>query len=368
MGEILGLGISHWPRFGQPDDMMSIWLRRTLEDPDIPADKKDPASWPARMREEWGNDEGLAKAPEHRAAMLAGLRRVRKALDDFRPDVVVVWGDDQYENFNEDIIPAFCVLGYQDDLDCKPWGNMPNHWGEGDQTTFRVKMAPEIAKKLATGLLEQEIDVAYAYKPLHYPGLPHAFMNSVLYLDYDRSGFPYPMIPFQVNCYGRYVISHHGIGFPFAEATKPLDPPAPSPKRCFDVGRAVARFFANSPWRVALIASSSWSHGFLCDKTWHLYPDVPADRRLYEAMVKGDWSVWTSTALADIEASGQHELLNWFCLAGAMSQLGYEVAWSDFVETYVYNSDKVSAIFGAPVGNGAARASVSESAVSPVGR
>ena len=345
MGEILGLGISHWPRFGQRDDMMSVWLRRTLEDPDIPADKKDPATWPARMREEWGTDEGLAKAAEHRAAMLEGLRRVRKALDDFKPDAVVVWGDDQYENFREDVIPAFCVLAYQQDLDCKPWGEMPNHWDEGSEKTFHVKMAPEIGKYLASGLLEQNVDVAYAYKPLHYPGLPHAFMNSVLYLDYDRVGFPYPMVPFQVNCYGRYVISHRGIGFPYAEADKPLDPPAPSPARCFEIGRATARVLSKSPWRVAVIASSSWSHGFLCDKNWHLYPDVPADRRLYEAMLRRDWSVWTQTPLKDIEDSGQHELLNWFCLMGAMSELGSELRWSDFVETYVYNSDKVSAIF-----------------------
>jgi len=355
MGEILGLGISHWPRFGQKDDMLSYWLRKTLEDPDIPADKKDPATWPARMREEWGNDQGLAKAPEHRAGMLAGLRRVRKALDDFKPDAVIVWGDDQYENFREDVIPAFCVLAYQEDLECKPWGAQPNHWDETSETTFRIKMAPEISKYLASGLLDEQFDVAYAYKPLHYPGLPHAFMNSVLYLDYDRVGFPYPMIPFQVNCYGRDVISHHGIGFPYAEANKPLDPPAPSPRRCFDIGRATARVLAKSPWRIALIASSSWSHGFLCDKNWHLYPDVASDRNLYDAMLKRDWKVWYETPLKDIEDSGQHELLNWFCLNGAMSELGYEVKWSDFVETYVYNSDKVSAIFGPAAGNGTAR-------------
>jgi len=52
--------------------------------------------------------------------------------------------------------------------------------------------------------------------------------------------FPHPLIPFPVNCYGRYVISHHGFGFPYAEANKPLDPPSPSPKRCFDLGRAAA--------------------------------------------------------------------------------------------------------------------------------
>jgi hypothetical protein len=333
---------------------MSIWLRRTLEDPLIPAEKKDPASWPERMREEWGSDEGLEKAQEHRDAMVAGLRTVRAALDDFKPEAVIIWGDDQYENFREDLIPAFCVLAYEEDQVCKPWGAMPNAWGEDKDTTFVVKSAPRIGKHLAVGMLEEQFDIAYAYKPLHFQGVAHAFINAVMYLDYDRKGFPYPVVPFQVNCYGRYVISHKGIGFPYSEANVPLDPPSPSPARCFDLGRATARVMAKSSYRVALLASSSWSHAFLCDKTSHLWPDVVADRRFYDAMISGDWQTWRNAPLAEIEASGQHELLNWFCLFGAMTELGYVVKWSEFVETYVYNSDKVAAIFGAPVAGGPA--------------
>ena len=80
------------------------------------------------------------------------------------------------------------MLAYQDDLECKPWGAMPNYWDENKDTTFNVKSAPEISKYLATGMLEEEFDIAYAYRPLHFPHLPHAFMNTVLYLDYDRVG------------------------------------------------------------------------------------------------------------------------------------------------------------------------------------
>ena len=59
-----------------------------------------------------------------------------------------------------------------------------------------------------------------------------------------------------------------------------LDPPAPTPRRLFDLGAAVARIMSASPWRVALLASSGWSHAFLTEKTHFLYPDTPADRRL----------------------------------------------------------------------------------------
>ena len=34
---------------------------------------------------------------------------MREALDAFKPDIVLIWGDDQYENFKRDCIPAFCV-------------------------------------------------------------------------------------------------------------------------------------------------------------------------------------------------------------------------------------------------------------------
>jgi hypothetical protein len=107
----------------------------------------------------------------------------------------------------------------------------------------------------------------------------------------------------------------------------------------------VARVLKASPWRVALVASSSWSHAFLVNKHWQLYPDVPADRRLYDAMLRGDYAAWRDTPLAEVIEAGQQEVLNWFCLMGAMSELRRPLTWSQFVETYVFNSTKVAAIF-----------------------
>ena len=60
---------------------------------------------------ELGNDGGKSSARRYGARMADDFRAIRKALDDFNPDLVLIWGDDQYENFREDIIPAFCVLG-----------------------------------------------------------------------------------------------------------------------------------------------------------------------------------------------------------------------------------------------------------------
>lgn len=361
MAEVLGIGVSHYPPFSGNDSDMANILRGRLQDRGVPAAAKDPAGWPALMRQEWGDDQGASAGTRHREAMLVGLRKVRAALDDFKPDFVLIWGDDQYENFKEDIVPPFCVHAYED-MDVYPWrhasesamfskgedewgGGKPNAWGESADTRVPLRFHREAAKHLVTELLGAEFDIAYAYKPLHHPGLAHAHLNSILYLDYDRKGFAYPLVPFSVNCYGRQVISYRGFISRFEDRGRPLDPPSPSPRRCFDLGAAVARICRDSPWRVALLASSSWSHAFLVDKTWRMQPDVAADRALHRAMVEGDYARWRNYTLAQIEDSAQQEVLNWFALVGAMSALGQRCTWSDFVETYLFNSSKVAAIF-----------------------
>jgi hypothetical protein len=301
------------------------------------------------MRVEWGEDEGASHARIHRDAIVAQLRAARRALDEFAPDIVVIWGDDQYENFHDDIVPAFCVMAY-DHMQFQPWlkQGSENYWGEPKEQTFVARGHRIAAKHLATELLGQAFDVAYAYRPLHAP-LGHAFRNSVLYLDWDRTGLNYPIVPVSINCYGRRLVVQKGY---LADLLDPptsdrLDPPSPSPSRCFDFGAACARAFADTPWRVALVASSSWSHAFLTEKHHYLYPDHDADRELYQALIEGDYGTWRNRSLAQIEASGQQELLNWFCLIGAMAELDQRTVDATYFESSIMNSNKVIATFRA---------------------
>jgi hypothetical protein len=347
MGAMLGLGVTHVPLLAGRDEDMTRILRRVLQDPDLPERYRRPEGWPEAMRQEWGADEGLAAARRHRAALVSWFRKARRALDEFAPDVVVIWGDDQYENFREDIIPPFCVLAYEA-IEHRPWAESrwKNVWDEPADTTFVYKGHRPAAKFLVSRLLDAGFDCSYAYRPLHHP-LGHAFMNTLLFLDYDRQGFPYPVIPFQVNCYGRRVIAQHGgLGALAAMSDDDrLDPPSPQPWRCFDLGRAAARAMASAPWRVAFVASSSWSHAFLTPKHHLLYPDVAADRAMYETLRAGKWDAWRQTPLAAIEERGQQEMLNWMCLAGAMAELGRRPDETEIVESHIFNSTKVFAVF-----------------------
>jgi aromatic ring-opening dioxygenase LigB subunit len=124
-----------------------------------------------------------------------------------------------------------------------------------------------------------------------------------------------------------------------------LDPPGPTPQRCYEFGKAVGKTLRQRDERVAIVASSSWSHAFLNDRDWHIRPNTESDRRFYDAMVAGDHSIWLSATGKDIIRDGQHEMLNWFCLLGALSELGLQLDWSDFVETEVFNSNKAFAVF-----------------------
>ena len=62
-------------------------------------------------------------------------------------------------------------------------------------------------------------------------------------------------------------------------------------------------------------------------------------------MLDRDYERWRSTSLQQVEDAGQQEVLNWWALLGAMEALDAKLEWSQFVETHIFNSNKVFAIF-----------------------
>src|SRR5207302_1850642 len=243
MGEILGIGVTHFPGLMLPDPYMSSFLSRTLKSDRVPAEMKEPARWPEPLRQELAANENGAAAGEHRRRLVGGFRKAREALDAFKPDFVLIWGDDQYENFREDGVPSFCVFAL-DSVDSKPYArpgrSNANVWGEGPDTVIHTKGHYAAASTLAANLIKADYDVSYAYRMRYENGLPHAFINTILYLDYDRKGFPWPVVPFHVNCYGSSVIAKRGSTAHLTGDADPnlVDPPGPNPGRCFDVGGA----------------------------------------------------------------------------------------------------------------------------------
>ena len=348
MAEILGVGLTHYPGYYMLDADMSVFLRRELGSGRVPPELQDPTRWPALMREEWANDQGAKAAIEHRRRGIAAFRALRERIDAFRPDLVLMWGDDQYENFVEDVVPPFCLY-ILDRIESYPHKQtksfMPkqNIWGEAPDMPFVHRGHAKAARFLANELSKRGIDVPYSYR-LRYPrGLAHAFINTLTFLDYDRKGFDYPLIPFHVNFYGGDLIRRHSN--PMAFEANEIDPPAPSAKNCFDIGRAIARIFKDSKFRVALIASSSWSHASLTDKHHRLFPDQEADHLRLAELKQNRFDTWRDLESSTIVDAGQHEFLNWVCLGGAMTELGAKAEVVDYLETHVFNSTQCFAVF-----------------------
>ena len=347
MGEILGMASTHWPLLIPPDDGHPWPFQMVMErTPNFPEHLKNPSNWPEQARIEYGEDEGVSAHKEHRERLVKAFRVMKGEIEAFNPDFIVMFGDDQYENFKEDIIPPFCVLAY-DEYVSYPFkrGFMPgrNVWGEPEDHPIKMRSNPKAARWLTRRLLEEGIDMSYAYKPLHWEGLGHAFVNIQMYLDYDRKGFDYPIIPIQVNCYGSRVIRNRGgIG---GDPSMEPDPPSPSPKRCFQVGQAVARILKDSPYRTVIFGSGGWSHGFLTEKNDFLWPDIESDRLRLRQLEDGGGEEWQNITVAEIEDAGQQELLNWICVAGAMHEVKQKPEILDYLETYIFNSGKCLAVF-----------------------
>ena len=168
-------------------------------------------------------------------------------------------------------------------------------------------------------------------------------------LDYDRKGFPYPVVPFQVNCYGRRVIAQQAGVRSLSESAREddLDPPSPAPWRCFDLGAALRADRCRQPMAggadrlVELVARLSDA------KELPALPRCPgADRALYEALAaRATTRSGASGRCRRIEDSGQQEMLNWMCLMGAMKELGRRPSETELVQTYIFNSSKCFAYF-----------------------
>lgn len=50
MGEILGIGVTHFPGLAARDENMAGTLKRILQDPGLPEQYRHPENWPEGMR------------------------------------------------------------------------------------------------------------------------------------------------------------------------------------------------------------------------------------------------------------------------------------------------------------------------------
>ncbi|MFT7652060.1 MAG: hypothetical protein ACI9ON_001346 [Limisphaerales bacterium] len=352
MAEILGVGITHYPPLlGAPDTYANL-LRLVLNSHLIPPEMKQPSAWPEAMQAQMADEQNAAV--EHQQRHQAAFAKVRQAIDEFEPDAIIVFGDDQYENFKEDIIPPFNMY-CMDEFPTEPFGFLKgaaNIWDAPADHSFSIPGAGKLGIEIANAVINAHYPLAYSYKYLNHPSLTHAFANAIVYLDWQQKGWTYPIIPISVNCYGAGVVHTRGAMAQLFDQRSDdekdpyLDSPGPAgptPKSCFDLGETLREVLDARPERFVVMASSGWSHAFLTAKNHWLWPDQDFDQERYLELKQGRQDQWQHLTTESIEDAGSQEFKNWICLAGVVPERTPEIV--DYLDTWIFNSQKCFALF-----------------------
>ena len=299
----LGMGSSHSPMLSTPYEAFAGLAdldRARL--PDFAVKARESAGWIGR---ELQPDVTRAR---HEATQ-AAIRHLGGVLADEAPDVVVVIGDDQSEWFGPDNQPALCIYWGESvenlppPLDSVPPVRRLSYWGlygDGANRAFPVDAA--LGRHLVESLTHDfDFDVAHLrVQPRHGP-FGHAWSFVHQRLMGDRV---VPIVPVLLNTY--------------------YPPNQPTPRRCYQLGRALRQAIESWPVRkrVAVVASGGLSHFFV---------DEELDRHVLDLLVKKDGEALSGLPAAQLQ-SGNSEIRNWIATAGAAEHLAMRLV--DYVPCY----------------------------------
>jgi hypothetical protein len=322
MAEILGLGCSHGPIILTPPEAWAKGRERVFARvPDYQP--------PAQLLEELGQDNGLSQDIEDQKRVVESFKALHDRLHEWGPDVLMIIGDDQTENFKEDNLPPFCLYTGAE-VDGYPFQRPAarvNLWGASPETRFTFPCAKGFARDMRNFLIRGGFDLASSSSLKGWEwGLAHAIINPLVFLDPEGK---FPLLPLFVNCYG--------------EEAGPDYPPRPTPQRCYQLGQAIRRFLDTRTERIAVVASSSWSHSFLAHKFQCRAIDIEADRQYLDWVRRGEGSRLAKVTPEELQESGDHEILNWIIALGIIGDRPAEIV--DVLETHTQLAYRVAAVW-----------------------
>jgi hypothetical protein len=240
-------------------------------------------------------------------ACLQGMDRLAADLEELRPDVLVVIGDDQEEVFDATNQPSMAIFWGESWETGTMEGAPPGEFFETVKTGYAMDAVhkfdghPQLALDAIRHLVAAEFDVATVASTPPGHGFGHAYGFIIQRLLGERA---VPVVPVMLNTY--------------------YPPNQPSTKRCFDFGKALAAGIEASSVdaRVVLVASGGLSH-FVVDEQ--------LDRRVLDGIANLD-AESLRTIPDELLNAGSSEIRNWVAVAGAMHDR--EVAWSEYAPCY----------------------------------
>jgi 3-O-methylgallate 3,4-dioxygenase len=227
---------------------------------------------------------------------MKAIEVLRKKVEEWKPDVLVMVADDQHENILDDANPPFTVYIGGDFEASTSLGYFKQPKSE-NRTKYKADQ--KLAQSILEKMMDSGFDPAYS-KLLRYDGgMGHAFSRVLKFLTPNAE---IPVVSIMVNTYF---------------------PPAPTAKRCVDFGKALAKAIKEIPGdkRVVLIASGGLSHTVI---------DEALDNGVLDAIKKNDLGKLSEIPSTTLMA-GTSEIRNWFVVAAAANK-GATVV--DYVPAY----------------------------------
>jgi len=220
----------------------------------------------------------------------AAFGRVRARLAALRVDAIAVVAGDHVEAFFLDRVPALAVyVGVE---------------AAGAFGHYRYRFP--IHEPLARAVLDQGIERGFDLLYTQDAPLDYAFFVP---LHFTMPEPPVPLVPLHVNVYL---------------------PPQPTPRRCYEWGRALGEILRARPERIAVMASGGLSHFPGTDR--YASPDFDFDRRLLDMLAAGRGHELAAITAEELDKAGNVELRTWITVLGAVGAAPadvycYEPSW-----------------------------------------
>lgn len=163
--------------------------------------------------------------PAVREPFYAALERMRQALEQSRPDALIVIAAEHFANFFMNNMPAYAIGmadEYEGPIEDPEWLRIPRR---------SIPGAAELSRRIIGGVMDR-VDVAYAEEWKFDHGI-------MVPLNFLTPRFDLPIIPANINCQG-----------------PPLTPLA----RAYEFGRAIRAACDAAPERIALVGTGGISH------------------------------------------------------------------------------------------------------------
>jgi protocatechuate 4,5-dioxygenase beta chain/2,3-dihydroxyphenylpropionate 1,2-dioxygenase len=227
--------------------------------------------------------------PAKRKAVEDAYAEARRRLDALEPDAIVAVSVEHFTNFHLGNLPAFAVATGESYLgpvtaEMGKFIDVEQHQYPGDAA---------LGRHLYQFALESEFDPALVEGGLDFD---ENFCVPFKHLDPESR---YPLVPVIVN----------GV-----------NPPWPTPKRCYDFGRMIRRAVEaqTAAQRVVVIGTGGLSHWVGLPQSGKINADF--DRDFLSRLASGDARRLTDYTQAEIDEAGNgaHEIRTWLVAAGAV--------------------------------------------------